>query len=86
MPGFVNPLVQYPPGTSVGTVGTAYTNSTVAYSPGFSFQLVGAYFPSIIEWAIVIGILAGAALLGVLGVHFLPLGAVEGADPTAPKE
>jgi dimethyl sulfoxide reductase membrane subunit len=86
VPAFVNPLVQYPPGTSIGTVGTAYTNSTVAYSPGFSFQLVGAYFPSIIEFAIAIGILAGAALLIVLGIHFLPLAAMEGPESPAAKE
>jgi len=86
VPAFVNPLVQYPPGTSIGTVGTAYTNSTAAYSPGFSFQLVGAYFPSIIEFAIAIGILAGAALLIVLGIHFLPLAAVDGAESPAAKE
>jgi molybdopterin-containing oxidoreductase family membrane subunit len=77
IPGFVNPLVQYPPGTSIGVPGFSYSPSISGYSPGFSFQLVGSYFPSPIEWAIVTGILSGAILLVTLGVHFLPLSGSE---------
>jgi molybdopterin-containing oxidoreductase family membrane subunit len=84
VPAFVNPLVQYPPGTSVGAPAVAYTQSIVGYSPGYSFQLVGIYFPTVIEWGIAIGIVALAALLIVLGIHYLPLGAVE--EPSRPRE
>jgi len=81
VPAFVNPLVQYPPGTSVGVPSASYSSSIAGYSPGFSFQLVGTYFPSSVEWLIALGIVAGAALLIVLGIHFLPLGAVEEPTP-----
>lgn len=73
IPGFVNPLVQYPPGTSIGTAAIGYSPSVSGYSPGFSFQLVGSYFPSAVEWSIAIGIIAGAALLISLGIRYLPL-------------
>jgi molybdopterin-containing oxidoreductase family membrane subunit len=77
IPGFVNPLVQYPPGTSVGTPSNVFNPSVSGYSPGFSFQLVGSYFPSAIEWAIAIGIVAGAALLITLGLRYLPIASSE---------
>jgi molybdopterin-containing oxidoreductase family membrane subunit len=77
IPAFVNPLVQYPPGTSVGTPAATYASTISGYSPGLSFQLVGSYFPSPIEWMVGVAMVAGAALLIVLGTHFLPLGAVE---------
>jgi dimethyl sulfoxide reductase membrane subunit len=79
IPGFVNPLVQYPPGTSVGTPASVFNPSVSGYNPGFSFQLVGSYFPSAIEWAIAIGILAGAALLITLGLRYLPISSPEDA-------
>ena len=84
IPAFVNPLVQYPPGTSTGTLtgGISNTlNGISTFNPGLSFQLSGSYFPSLVEWAIAIGIIACVALLILLGVHFLPLNSVE--EPTS---
>ncbi|MDG6925761.1 MAG: polysulfide reductase NrfD [Nitrososphaerota archaeon] len=92
IPGFVNPLVQYPPGTSVGTttggvslsgIGVAVSNVNPS-SPGFSFQLVGAYFPTWIEWSISIGIVAMAALLITLGVRYLPVRPAETGQMSVP--
>ncbi|HZW55845.1 MAG TPA: NrfD/PsrC family molybdoenzyme membrane anchor subunit [Nitrososphaerales archaeon] len=77
IPGFVNPLVQYPPGTSVGTASATYNPLISGYNPGFSFQLSGSYFPSVIEWSIAIGLVAGAALLITLGIRYLPLSSPE---------
>lgn len=76
IPAFVNPLVQYPPGTSIGTStggSSALNGIGTIYNPGFSFQLVGSYFPSAYEWSIAMGIVALAALLIVVGIHFLPI-------------
>jgi molybdopterin-containing oxidoreductase family membrane subunit len=61
IPAFVNPLIEYPPGTSLGT----YTQGAS------SFALVGTYFPTAIEWSIGAGLVAATALLITLGVWFL---------------
>jgi dimethyl sulfoxide reductase membrane subunit len=46
--GFINPLTQYPPGNALGT-----------YTPGASsFQLIGRYSPTWVEYSIVLGLLA----------------------------
>lgn len=81
IPGFVNPLVQYPPGTSIGTTTGGETLSGIGVgitsvnpsSPGFSFEFAGTYFPTWIEWGIAVGIVAMAALLITLGIHYLPI-------------
>lgn len=80
IPGFVNPLIQYPPGTSSGTVTSGSFNAAtgVAVSnPGSSFQFAGMYFPSVIEWSIAFALVAGAALLITLGLHYLPISGQE---------
>lgn len=46
----------------------------LSYSPGTQYQLpMGEYFPSQIEWAIIIGIFGYALTMLTLGVRFLPL-------------
>ncbi len=73
IPAFVNPLVQYQPGTSIGT-----------YAQGVSsFEFVGAYLPSMIEWAIVAALVASAALLITIGLTILP---VNSGSETADEE
>ena len=52
-----------PPGVSLGDVGGAAT----------SFATTSWYVPTIVEWLIVAGILAGGALLVTLAAMFLPL-------------
>jgi molybdopterin-containing oxidoreductase family membrane subunit len=56
IPAFVNPLIQLPPGTSLGSVGAAG-----------SFQLVGQYSPTWVEYLITIGLFAAAALAIAIG-------------------
>ena len=46
--GFINPLTQFPPGNAVGTYNPATT----------SFQLIGRYHPTWVEYGIVIGLVA----------------------------
>jgi dimethyl sulfoxide reductase membrane subunit len=46
--GFINPLTQFPPGNALGT-------STPGAS---SFQLVGRYWPTWVEYSIVLGLFA----------------------------
>ncbi len=59
--GMANPLVQLPPGISLGT-----------FAPGSSsFQFVGTYVPTWVEFVIVIGLLALMALLITLGYRYL---------------
>ena len=85
IPAFVNPLVQYPPGTSIGSTiggetlsGIGVTISNVnPTSPGFSFELAGAYFPTWVEWSIAFGLIAMGALLITLGIRYLPVRPVE---------
>ncbi|MGD8189772.1 NrfD/PsrC family molybdoenzyme membrane anchor subunit [Brevibacillus ginsengisoli] len=59
--GMANPLIQLPPGISVGTF-------TLGAS---SFELVGQYMPTWVELAILIGLLALIAILTILGYRFL---------------
>ena len=63
--GFINPLTQFPPGNAVGTY-----NPTVS-----SFQLIGHYSPTWVEYGIVIGLIALFALIVTLGYQLLDLGA-----------
>jgi len=85
IPAFVNPLVQYPPGTSIGSTTGGETLSGIGVtisnvnptSPGFSFELAGAYFPTWVEWSIAFGLIAMGALLITLGIRYLPVRPVE---------
>ena len=62
--GFVNPLVQYPPGNAVGT-----------YSPTTSsFELVGRYSPTWVEYGIVLGLVAVFLAIVTVGYRALGLG------------
>lgn len=46
--GFVNPLIQFPPGNALGT-----------FTPGTSsFQFVGRYWPTWVEYSIILGLFA----------------------------
>mgnify|MGYP001772862747 FL=1 len=72
VPGFVHPLIEYPPGIAIG--GGISASYALA---GYSFQIVGQYFPSPIEWEITAGFLAGVALIILLGLRYLPLGSSE---------
>jgi len=56
VPAFVNPLIQLPPGTALGAV-----------SSGGSFQLVGHYSPTWVEYLITLGIFALIALAIAIG-------------------
>jgi molybdopterin-containing oxidoreductase family membrane subunit len=60
VPGFVNPLIQLPPGTAIGTTGFAS-----------SFQLIGRYFPTWVEYAITAGMFALIALAIAFGYRRL---------------
>ncbi len=73
IPAFVNPLVQYQPGTSLGT-----------YLEGVSsFQFAGAYLPTMIEWSIAAALVALAALMIALGITFLPVNSRPGLEVQA---
>jgi molybdopterin-containing oxidoreductase family membrane subunit len=59
--GFINPLTQFPPGNALGT-----------YAPTTSsFQLVGRYSPTWVEYAIVLGLLALFAAIMTVGYRRL---------------
>jgi Ni/Fe-hydrogenase subunit HybB-like protein len=46
----------------------------VSYSPGTTYHLPpGQYFPSLVEWSVVLGIVGYALLMLTLGLRFLPL-------------
>jgi len=46
----------------------------VSYSPGTLFHLPpGQYFPSLVEWAVVLGIVGYVLLMLTLGILYLPL-------------
>ena len=63
--GFVNPLTQYPPGNALGT-----------YKPSAStFQLVGRYSPTWVEYGITLGLAALFAAVVTIGYRHLGLGA-----------
>lgn len=73
--GFVNPLTQFPPGNALGT-----------YAPGAtSFQLVGRYSPTWVEYSIVLGLIALFAAITTIGYRWLRLGRAA-ADRTAPSQ
>lgn len=59
--GFVNPLVQLAPGNAVGTY-----NPTTS-----SFQLIGRYSPTWVEYGIVLGLIAFFLALVTVGYHRL---------------
>jgi len=59
--GLVRPLIQLPPGTSIGT--------QAAGGPAFQFE--GLYHPTWVEYTITVGILALLALLVTLGYRWL---------------
>ncbi len=59
--GFVNPLTQYPPGNALGT----YNPTTT------SFQLIGRYSPTWVEYGIVLGLVAFFLALVTVGYHQL---------------
>ena len=61
--GFVNPLTQFPPGNALGTY-----NATSS-----SFELVGRYTPSIVEYAITLGLCALFAAIFTTGYRRLHL-------------
>ncbi len=64
VPGFINPLIQLPPGIALGT-----------FTPGASpFQLVGHYSPTIVEYLIVVGLLCLTALAIAWGYHAFRVG------------
>ncbi|HXR21602.1 MAG TPA: NrfD/PsrC family molybdoenzyme membrane anchor subunit [Acidimicrobiales bacterium] len=69
--GFINPLTQYPPGNALGT----YNPSTT------SFQLVGHYAPTWVEYGIIIGLVALFA--GILTFGFQRL-ALAGSPRSSP--
>jgi molybdopterin-containing oxidoreductase family membrane subunit len=69
--GFVNPLTQFPPGNALGT----YTPATA------SFQLVGRYSPTWVEYSIVLGLLALFGAIVTVGYrHLLGRGAAQQAE------
>lgn len=61
--GFINPLTQYPPGIALGTFKPAST----------SFQLVGSYTPTWVEYGIVLGLAALFAAIATFGFQRLRL-------------
>lgn len=56
IPAFVNPLIQLPPGIALGSI-----------SSGTSFQLIGHYSPTWVEYLITLGMFALAALAIAIG-------------------
>ncbi len=70
--GFVNPLTQFPPGNALGT-----------YNPSASsFQLVGAYHPTWVEYGIVAGLAGLFAAIVTVGYRRLDvMGTAVGAGP-----
>jgi molybdopterin-containing oxidoreductase family membrane subunit len=72
IPAYVNPLVQFPPGTSIGEF----------VQGSSSFMLAGSYFPTVIEWAIVMAILAASLLLLTIAYRILPLNSSEPTNST----
>ncbi|HMK97147.1 MAG TPA: NrfD/PsrC family molybdoenzyme membrane anchor subunit [Acidimicrobiales bacterium] len=63
--GFINPLTQYPPGNAIGT-----------YNPvSPSFELVGRYSPTWVEYGIVVGLIALFAAVVTFGYTRLALAA-----------
>lgn len=63
--GFINPLTQYPPGNALGT----YNPTTT------SFELIGRYTPTWVEYGIVLGLVALFAAIVTVGYQQLGLAA-----------
>lgn len=61
--GFVNPLTEFPPGNALGTYS----------ADGGSFQLIGRYAPTWVEYSIVVGLMAALAAIVSLGYRWLRL-------------
>jgi len=61
--GFVNPLTQYPPGNALGSYNPTAT----------SFQLIGRYTPTWVEYGIVLGLVALFAAIMTVGYQWLRL-------------
>lgn len=59
--GFVNPLTQYPPGNAVGTYNAQTT----------SFQFIGRYHPTWVEYGIIVGLVALFAAIVTIGYRSL---------------
>ena len=59
--GFVNPLTQYPPGNALGTYNAQTT----------SFEFIGRYHPTWVEYGIIIGLVALFATLVTIGYRSL---------------
>jgi Ni/Fe-hydrogenase subunit HybB-like protein len=59
--GFINPLTQYPPGNAVGTYNAQTT----------SFQFIGRYHPTWVEYGIIVGLVALFAALVTIGYRSL---------------
>ncbi len=69
--GFINPLTQFPPGNALGT-----------FTPGTSpFQLVGRYWPTWVEYSIVLGLIALFAAIMTVGYR----GLIKPSAPTPAK-
>jgi molybdopterin-containing oxidoreductase family membrane subunit len=72
--GFVDPLTQYPPGIALGA----------STAPGGSFQLVGHYAPTWVEYGIVLGLFAVFAAIVTIG--FRGLHVTEDSPANVPDE
>jgi molybdopterin-containing oxidoreductase family membrane subunit len=69
MPGFYYPNIDYGPGITIGTIPPG---ATVPY-PTHVFALLGTYFPTWVEIAIVVGVIALGALIITIGSKIIPL-------------
>ena len=74
--GFINPLTQYPPGNALGT-----------FTPGASsFQLVGRYSPTWVEYSIVLGLAALFGAIMTVGYRRLISPSADGERAAVPPE
>jgi len=72
--GFINPLTQFPPGIAVGT----YNPQTT------SFQLIGRYHPTWVEYGIILGLVALFATIVTVGyqrLHVMEPAPAEAGQP-----
>jgi molybdopterin-containing oxidoreductase family membrane subunit len=61
--GFINPLTQYPPGNALGTYNPTNT----------SFELIGRYTPTWVEYGIILGLVALFAAIMTVGYQRMQL-------------
>jgi len=74
--GFINPLTQYPPGNALGT-----------FTPGAaSFELVGRYWPTWVEYSIVLGLVALFGAIMTVGYRRLISPPAGGGSAAVPPE